>query len=200
MGWGDGRQSESDLSPTPSSPPQPLPPTRVYPQDSGTSNLSTSPLSGLGSFQRLALTPSSPPKRQRPVLTPLERAASPRSDLPRRHPEPSRTVLISSSYQSQHSTPTSSVYPQSNRHHGRERSEKVPNKPQAHPSSQGLPALPPTHQRVVRPTSSAPPVPRQLPSLDPRLAAITPKDSKLTPDRKCCPETFYISAQFRCRI
>lgn len=192
--WGGERRYRPSPLPTQNSP-QPLSPTRVRHQDSGTSNLSATPPSSLGSFQRLALTPSRPLDRQRPVLTPSEHAASTRSDLsPHRRPDPSGTVLNLSPYQSQPPMQTPSLSPQSNRPPNRARSEKVPNQHQAHTPSRGLPILSSSHQRdiqVVRATPPTPPVPDQLPDLDPRLAAITPSDSKLTRDRTCHPKTFF---------
>jgi hypothetical protein len=71
--WGDETGSELGSPATRSPPPQPLPPTRIYPRDGDASNL-PAPLSIVGSFQRLGLTPPSLRSldHQRPVLTPLE--------------------------------------------------------------------------------------------------------------------------------
>ena len=198
--WGGERRNEAG-SPVPRRPhPQPLSPTLTYTRDSGTPTSSATPPSSLDSFQRLALSPSRPLDCQRSVLTPLD--PSPRqhpvlasSDLSFcRHPGSSGAtgVGIASLHWNQQITRTPSVYPQSNQHLGRVHSGRTSPEVQAHPLSQGVPALSPPRWHDVKVTNLSS-VPRTFgqPSgggrLNARLAAIAPRHSRLTQDRKFHP-------------
>ena len=168
------------------SPPQPLSPTRIYPQDGDVSDFSAMLPSSLRSSQRPTLTPPRPSEQQRLVLTPSPCrrpvSTSSRLSLPR-HPEPSVMTRVSSSPHNQQQSP--SVYQRSNQNLGRTHSETASDR---HPLSRELTAFPSPRQRdvwVSRPTSSIPPTPGRPLSdggLDQRLAAITPADSKLKRD------------------
>lgn len=191
--WGGEKRSEFS-SPATRSPPQPFSPTRIYPQRSNVSDLSATPLSSLGSFQRLALTPSRSSDQQHPVLTPSEslprrRPVSTSSNVsPPRHPVPSTTTRIPPPSRSQQ-TP---VHRQPNQYLGQSHSEKSSVQHQEHCSSQELPALLSPHRRdmrVTRATPSIPPTPNRPLSergLDQRLIAITSASSGLTHDRTFC--------------
>ena len=203
--WGGERRNEAG-SPAPRSPhPQPLSPTLTYARDSGTPASSATPPSSLDSFQRLALSPLRFPDRQHSMLTPL--GPSPRQhpvlaslDLSFcRHPEPfgANGVGIVSPSWNQQITRTPSVYPQSNQYLGRVHSGGMSPEVQAHLLSQGPPALSPRRPRDVKVTHPSS-TPRTLGQplgrgyLNARLAAITPKNSRLTQDRKFRPIYIYI--------
>jgi hypothetical protein len=190
--WRGEERSKSGSPIIQSSPPQSLSRTRIYPQGSNVSDLSATPPSSSGSLQRLGLTPLVL-DHQRPMLTSLEppprrRPVSTRSDsLPRRRPEPSGTPGISSPFWNGQTTQAPSVRPSSN--HSLSQMH-FPDSRQAHPLSPELPASPSPRRsdvQVTRLTSSIPPTPGRLldmRGLHPRLAAITPRDSNLTRDRK----------------
>jgi len=205
--WGDEGQSELGAH-TVQSPPQPLSPTRIYPQGTNVSDLSAMLPSSLRSSHRPTLTPSRPVDQQRLVLTslgplPRRRPVSTSSHLsPPRHPDPSIIARISSSSGTSRQSP--SVHQQSNQYLGWTHPETASDQRLL---SRELAALPSPRQhdvRVSRPTSSIPPMPGQPlgnGGLDQRLTTITPADSKLKPDG-----TFHVRPSLRltrsfvCRI
>ena len=116
-----------------------------------------------------------------------------------RHPEPfgANGVGIASPSWNQQITWTPSIYLQSNQYLGQVHSGGTSPEVQAHLLSQGPPALSPRRLcdvKVTHPSST----PRTLGQplgrgyLNARLAAITPKNSRLTQDRKFRPIYIYI--------
>lgn len=211
---GGERQSEYSSHTTQSPRPQPLSPSRTYDRDSGTPDSSITP-SSLDSFQRLALTPSRSLDCQHAVLMPLDLSPRQRpvlasSDLsPFQRSESSRVTGFGTSSlawnQQITRTPTVRLWPK--QHLGQIHSEKISNVGQAHPLSRGLPAFSSPCQHNVRVTHSTPSIPPTLgrPSgghLNQRLAAISPKYSRLTQDRKFCSKVFifYLTLSFIRRI
>lgn len=145
-------------SPATWSPPQPFSPTWVRPQHSNVSDLSATPLSGLDSFQRLALTPSRSLDQRHPVLTPSEPLPHQHpvlNVLPPRHPVPSVAARISSPSRSQQ-TP---VRQQPHQYPSRSHSEKPSVQHQVHRSSQELLALLSPHRHDMRVTHTTPSIP-----------------------------------------
>lgn len=202
--WVGEERNESGSPTLRRPPPQPLPPTRIYPQASDVSGLPATPPSHLGSFQRLALTPSRPSGHQRPVLTPL--GPSPHSHpmltstglSPHRYPESSRTTVISSPPRNQQTTQTPPACLPPDRHPGQIHFKKMSDKYQAHRLSQESPASPSPRRRgtwaTPLPSSSIPPTlsrPLSSQSLDPQLAEITHIQSRLTKRRKSYPKVFF---------
>ena len=145
-------------------------------------------------------TPLGLSPRLHPALMPSDLSLS-------RHPEPSGpgTTEISSPLWDQHTARTPSDYPRPNRHLGSTRSKKASDKYQAQPRlKQELPALPSSRRydtQVARlKPSSIPPTPGRLfdgGRLDPRLAAITHRDSKLSQSREFHPKVFSFDSEFR---
>ena len=167
--WGDEKQNEP-TSPAMQTPPPPLSPTQNHPQDGDAPDLSTLLPPSTSSVQLPVMAPSRSLDQRRPALTP-SKPSSP------------------------HNQQSPSISRQSNKHPDRTRSKK--DQHQAHPLSQELPALPLPWRGdiwVSHPTPSIQPIPGRLPDeggLDPRLAAITPKDSKLTLSRTFRPNDIF---------
>ena len=197
-----GKKRSDPGFPTMWTPPEPPSPTQTHPQNGDVSDLSATPLSSLGPFQRLVVTPSRSLGYLHPRLTPLGPPPNPLpvptpSNLsPHQHHESSGAAKTSSPLRDQHTMRTSLVVSRPNKHSSQTRSANASDERRVGPSSRGLPALPPSlrHNTQAIPSTPSPATPtNHRPSgrgLNPRLATITPRDSKLTPDRKFHLETF----------
>ena len=186
--WGEERQNESASLAMQTPPPQPFSPTEDYPRENPC-DLSAMPLLSINFAQRPTSSPSRSLDQRRPVLPPSEPSpyhypvSTPPHSLPLRHPGPPVTTHISPSARNQQSH---SISQQSNQRLVQTHSQKAPVQRQAHPLSRESLALSSSYHRDVQeshPTSSIRPIlSRQVggEGLDQRLAAITPKDSKLT--------------------
>ena len=201
FGWGNEEQSES-VSLVTQLPPQPFSPVKTDPQDDDKFHLSTIPSPSADLTQRSASTlPRSLGQRQH--------VSAPSRLSPPRHPRPPITAWTTLSPRSQ----SPSILQRSNQRLSQMYSKE--DQHQAHPLSQDSLAVPSSRSlavpssrhcdvRVSRMASSIQPIPGWLSGegcLDQRLAAITPRDSKLTQSRTSLPnDTPLLTRSFPCRI